>query len=917
MTLRSESISADSDLSELKDIGIHNQGCSCGECAGGVTKMEGPTPPAAPPSAADLVPGDTSSTVTLTLGTARSGEIDTLGDHDWYRVTLVAGQTYTFTIDPTGATTDIEDSFLRLRSSTGAVVASNDDGGLGTLSSLTFTATASGTFFVDVGTYNDLEIGTFSVLAVNAGIAGADTIAGFTGTTGTIAIGGQVNSSINTAGDHDWYAVTLTAGQRYTFRTVNTGGGTDVDSVIFIRDAAGLKLANNDDGGGGTYSLVTFTAPTTGTYYIDVGGFANFDTGAYRLTAELAPALQAYNNDQIADQLINGYWGGAANAREYGVAPGGIITFNVQAISAAGQLLAREALNLWSDATGIIFSEVTSGGQITFADNQTGAFATSTRIGNTITSSNVNVGTAWLSTYGTGLNSYSFQTYIHEIGHAIGLGHGGNYNGNATYANDALYLNDAWTTTIMSYFDQNQNTYFSNQGFTRQFAVTPMSADIVATTTMYGTATTTRTGNTTYGFNNTSGRSVFDATQYPSVAYTIVDHGGSDTLDYSDFAQNQRINLNAEAFSDIGGRVGNVSIARGSIIENAIAGSGNDTIYGNTAANDLRGGIGSDILLGNDGNDTLRGEDGDDILAGGIGDDTLIGSTGSNQYIGGTGNDIYIVEAATTIQAVVNTLFEAAGEGADEVRVTSSVFSLDWFGSSELELLTATDNTNHDALIGNSFGNTLTGGTGRDELFGRAGNDTLVGGTGSANALYGQEGDDIYVVSAIGDSVVEFAGEGTDTVQAATTAFTLGANVENLTFTGGNTDRIGVGNNIANTIGGLGGADSLNGIDGDDFIIGADQFRFEGGESGIDRILDFISGTDRIALSSAGFSRTATIAFVSGVGAVANSGNSTFLYDPTTGMVSYDADGNGAGVAVQLAQLNPGQTVTSSDFIFY
>ena len=142
--------------------------------------------------------------------------------------------------------------------------------------------------------------------------------------------------------------------------------------------------------------------------------------------------------------------------------------------------------------------------------------------------------------------------------------------------------------SIMSYFDNGENGYYAGLGFSHVPIMTPQVADIIAMGNLYGLSTTTRAGNTTYGFNKNSGRSAFDAVLNPNVSYTIFDSGGIDTLDYSGFATNQLINLNSEAFSNVGSVVGNVVIARGTIIENAIGGSGNDTLIGNAAANSLR-----------------------------------------------------------------------------------------------------------------------------------------------------------------------------------------------------------------------------------------------------------------------------------------------------------------------------------------
>jgi serralysin len=861
----------------------------------------------------DTVPGDTSTAATISPGGSVDVTVETLGDHDWYKITLTAGTTYVFhTSSISGSNPD---TFLTLRDAAGVSLASNDDGGDSTFSLISYTATASGTFYIDAGTFEDGSIGSYHLTAIVIPPAGADSVLASTATTASLAVTGGIAGNIETASDHDWYAISLAAGETYIFRTGGIVADGTVDTTLTLRNAAGTQLITNDDAGEGAYSALRFTATTAGTYYLDVGAFGT-TTGAYTLTAFTTPPLTVYTNDQIATQLTNGYWGGASH--HFNVAPGGTITVNFSAIGASAQTLALEALNLWTDVTGINFTSVASGAQITFADTQTGAFANASYSGGITTSGTVNIGTAWITSYGSTLNSYSFQTFVHEIGHVLGLGHGGNYNGNASYASDALYSNDSWVTTVMSYFDQTENSYFSGLGFTRQYTVSPMVADGVAVANLYGANTLTRTGGTTYGFNNTSGRAIYDATANPNVSYTVFDNGGVDTLDYSGFLQNQRINLNQEGFSDIGGRVGNVSVARGSVIENAIGGTGNDTLYGNAIDNTLNGGAGNDILIGYDGDDTLDGGSGANVLAGGNGNDTLIVTASGNELSGGAGNDTYILASRS------DTIVEAVGGGTDEVRTANAIYDLN--SALNVENLTFTDNTSH-AGVGNALANTLVGGTGADELQGRDGADILRGGSGAANTLLGGDGDDLYFVTAAGDTIIELSNQGTDTIQTVLSTFTMRDNTEILQFVGvGNFS--GVGSAGANTMIAGVGADFLNGNDGADILIGgsgadlliggsgADQFRYMGGESGYDRILDFTPGTDKIALSNLGFAHTATIAFIATGAPVATTANSTFLYDVNSGILSYDADGNGAGAAVQLAQLNTGLTLTTGDFIF-
>ncbi|HEX2529539.1 MAG TPA: M10 family metallopeptidase [Geminicoccus sp.] len=465
--------------------------------------------------------------------------------------------------------------------------------------------------------------------------------------------------------------------------------------------------------------------------------------------------------------------------------------------------------------------------------------------------------------------SYEYAVLVHEIGHAIGAKHPHDPLGGTTI----LPASEDWLgASVMSYRDVPSDPV-SNGASASTYPSGPMALDVDWIRSVYGGSAKSNLADTVYRW--APGEAIFE---------TVVDDGGTDTLDWSNQTTAARLELNG-GWQEVGpfyrwdgGSLATTLFLYGnSTIENARGGSGNDRLLGNDKANLLIGNGGDDRLAGRGGADRLEGGAGNDtyVAEAGVGSDVIIDTGGVDRIEFGPelafldllftidGPDLHVRSAVGSTGLDLLLANQLAGNVVEQLQFRDEPSLFTWNGSRfsaapvavqpstegpDLLILTDGPDTMYalggdDVVFGKAGNDLIDGGNGRDWLVGGLGDDQLVGGN-REDKLDGGEGSDQLFGGAAAD--VLRGGSGNDTIQAGDgDDIVFGAPGDDTLYGGEGADRNLVGGLGDDTIyagadddsvDGASGRDVLDGGDGNDQVVGGAGDDDLGGAGGDDAL---------------------------------------------------------------------------------
>ena len=262
---------------------------------------------------------NSSTSGVVVIGDVLYGNLESIYDDDWFKVSLTKGSVYRFDLEGI----QLNDPRMSLHGSNLQELTYDDDGGSGYDSLIEFTATSSDNYFISAKSWG--ETGTYTLKATDITPAPSatpapeptpvpsatptpestpapsatpdpsidqeliDDFANNSSTSGVVVIGDVLYGNLESIYDDDWFKVSLTKGSVYRF---DLEGIQLNDPRMSLHGSNLQELTYDDDGGSGYDSLIEFTATSSDNYFISAKSWG--ETGTYALKAtDITPAPSA------------------------------------------------------------------------------------------------------------------------------------------------------------------------------------------------------------------------------------------------------------------------------------------------------------------------------------------------------------------------------------------------------------------------------------------------------------------------------------------------------------------------------------------------------------------------------------------------------------------------------------------------